>query len=88
MIRRCACGNVIRLRDSICKECREKYGNISTEWPEWMRYLVSEEQKAINDSRRHDFDLIYNDEYFYRNPKNRNRLKSEKSFEDMFWDNQ
>ena len=53
-----------------------------------MRYLVSEEQKTINDSRRHDFDLIYNDEYFYRNPKNRNRLKSEKSFEDMLWDNQ
>ena len=54
--RYCACGSTIRLRDSVCKDCREKYGNKSSEWPDWMLYLVKQEQREIDRQRLHDFD--------------------------------
>jgi hypothetical protein len=40
-----------------------KYGNDSKKWPEWMLYLVKDEQKELNRCVRRDFEGYYNDEY-------------------------
>jgi len=88
MQRQCACGNYIRLRDSICKGCREKYGNDSTKWPEWFSFLVKHEQSEIDQQRRHDHDLPFDDEYFLADSKGAPKQQTEKDFEDMLWDNQ
>ena len=79
---------MIRLRDSICKDCRLKHGNDPAKWPEWLSFLVNNEQKEINRQRRHDFDRFYNDELSYKKRKKIPVSKNEKDFEDMLWDNQ
>jgi hypothetical protein len=89
MRRQCPCGNYIRLRDSICKDCREKYGNDSEQWPGWFSFLVKQEQSDIDRQRRRDFDLPFEDEYFLPETTNKqNTAQPEKDFEDMLWDNQ
>lgn len=88
MQRQCPCGNYIRLRDSICKNCREKYGNDSTQWPEWFSFLVKQEQSEIDKQRRHDLDLPFEDEYFLAESAENQKPQREKDFEDMLWDNQ
>ena len=57
MVRRCACGKVIRLRDSTCKDCRLKYGRNSKDWPDWFAFLISSEQSRIDYQRNHDYCL-------------------------------
>lgn len=88
LIRRCACGSVIRLRDSICKNCRIKYGNDRSEWPEWMKFLVSQEQSEINKKRNRSFALFIDDEYFNPESKHAPKINMELDVEEMIWNRQ
>jgi hypothetical protein len=61
-VRRCVCGKPIRLRDPLCKSCRELYGSKAREWPDWVKFLVSDEQREIDRMRMHDYDRQLDDE--------------------------
>ncbi len=63
LTRKCACGAAIRLRDSICKDCREKYGRDSSKWPEWFSYLIKQEQREVDSHRLHDFKYFLEDDF-------------------------
>jgi len=70
LVRRCACGKVVRLRDSICKDCRVKYGRDPEKWPDWFAFLITNEQARIDHQRNHDFCLSL-------------ELETDKFFEDL-----
>ena len=88
MIRHCACGRKIRLRDSICGDCRVKYGNDPNKWPEWFSFLVKNEQAEANRNRRHDFDLSIYDEYYSNNCGKSAVPQTEMDNEVLLWSNQ
>ena len=85
LIRHCGCGTNIRLRDSICKKCREKYGNDSTKWPEWLSFLVKQEQSEINRQRRHDFEHFIDEEYYLPDYRTTVAKHIDKDIEEMSW---
>lgn len=84
MIKHCACGKLISNERYLCKECGDIYGYKVEEWPEWLRWVISDIQRVWDAERTHDEFSIYEDEYFLVKTK----PKREKDFEDMFWDNQ
>ena len=86
--RKCVCGKSISLRRQLCGECLETYGSDKDKWPEWLKWLVNDNQRRINYERRHDELTIFNDEYFLPNKTRKTRPKFEKDFEDMLWSNQ
>lgn len=51
MERFCPCGKQIRIDRRLCGECADIYGLDPDEWPEWLRFLVSDTQREL------DFDL-------------------------------
>ena len=92
--RHCYCGKVIRLRDSLCKDCRLQFGSDSSKWPEDVKFIVADEQKELDRSRLHDFDYPFFDETFIPisqdstiNFKKATR-NPEMDFEDFVWSNQ
>jgi len=54
MERLCPCGEHVLPNRRLCKECVEIYGCDSTEWPEWLRWQVSDIQREL------DFDMKHN----------------------------
>ena len=54
MERLCPCGKRVLPNRRLCKECAEIYGCDSTEWPEWLRWHVSDMQREL------DFDMKHN----------------------------
>lgn len=54
LMRRCVCGVGISPRRRLCKECLDIYGSDSDEWPEWLRWQISDIQREIDHDRRHD----------------------------------
>ena len=54
MERLCPCGKHVLPNRRLCKECAEIYGCDSTEWPEWLRWQVSDIQREL------DFDMKHN----------------------------
>jgi len=88
LIRHCACGNPIRLRDSICKKCRIEYGSDPSGWPEWVTYLVQQEQREVDRKRLHDFDLPFIDEQMLPNTKIRPTENFDKEPDELVWERQ
>ena len=86
--RYCVCGRAIPFKRQLCGECLEIYGDDLKEWPEWLRWQVSDIQREIDYERRHDELTIFNDEYFLPNKVRKTRPHFEKDFEDMLWSNQ
>ena len=54
MERLCPCGKHVLPNRRLCKECAEIYGCDSAEWPEWLRWQVSDIQREL------DFDMKHN----------------------------
>ena len=54
MERMCPCGKQVLPNRRLCQECGDIYGFNSAEWPEWLRFLVSDTQRQL------DFDLKHN----------------------------
>jgi len=54
MSKQCVCGAEIRNGRSLCRECAEIYGTDSSEWPEWLKWSVSDIQRS------HIADLTHN----------------------------
>lgn len=54
MERLCPCGKAVLPNRRICKECGSIYGFDSSEWPEWLRWQVSDIQREL------DFDMKHN----------------------------
>jgi len=54
MERLCPCGKAVLPNRRICKECGSIYGFDSSEWPEWLRWQVSDIQREL------DFDIKHN----------------------------
>jgi len=52
--RYCVCGRAIPFKRQLCGECLEIYGDDLKEWPEWLRWQVSDIQREIDYERRHD----------------------------------
>ena len=88
MIRHCACGNNIRLRDSLCKNCRIEFGSDPTGWPDWVAYLVHQEQAEVDQQRRHDFGLSIDEEYFSPETNQTSKPIDESDLEEMIWEGQ
>ena len=58
MARFCPCGKAINNRRRICAECGEIYGYVASEWPEWLRMLVNENNREfMEESRRDELSL-------------------------------
>ena len=38
----CVCGKVITNSYDLCNYCLGEYGSNSTEWPEWLRFIVAD----------------------------------------------
>ena len=55
MSKECVCGAEIRNNRSLCRECADIYGYDESEWPEWLRWKVSDIQ------REHDFYRLHNE---------------------------
>jgi len=51
--RYCICGKPIQNNRRLCKECGEIYGYNPNDWPEWLRWLVSDMQRSIDQERNH-----------------------------------
>lgn len=54
MERYCVCGKSIQNNRRLCKECGEIYGYIPSEWPEWLRWLVNDMQRSLDQERNHN----------------------------------
>ena len=66
MKRVCVCGKKIAGRVDLCKECSEIYGLEKGEWPEWLKFYVSDlkrEYMAEYNSR----EITFTDLGFYDN---------------------
>ena len=61
MAKLCACGTEIKNNRSLCLECGEIYGYDPKDWPEWLRWLVSDIQREHMDDLVHKH-LSYEDE--------------------------
>lgn len=55
MERLCPCGKQIRANWRLCSECVEIYGIDSQEWPEWLRWMVSDIQREIDYERNRNY---------------------------------
>ena len=53
MERLCPCGKHVLPNRRLCKECAEIYGCDSTEWPEWLRWQVSDIQRELDFDMKH-----------------------------------
>ena len=51
MERLCPCGKKIPAKWRLCRECVEIYGTAPSEWPEWLRWMVSDIQREIDYER-------------------------------------
>ena len=54
MYKNCVCGIEISANRSLCCECAETYGTNPTEWPEWLRWQVSDIQREWDYERNND----------------------------------
>lgn len=54
MERLCPCGKTILPNRRICKECGDIYGFDSSEWPEWLRWQVSDIQRELDFDSKHE----------------------------------
>ncbi len=54
MERLCPCGKLISPNRRICKECGDIYGFDSAEWPEWLKWQVSDIQRELDFELKHD----------------------------------
>jgi hypothetical protein len=88
MQRYCVCGKEIAKGMRLCKECFDKYGNDSSEWPEWIKFFVNDVKREMQYEWRHRDLCIFDDEYFLPNKVRKTRPHFEKDFEDMLWSNQ
>ena len=61
MERYCVCGKEIRPNRCLCKECGGIYGYVRSEWPEWLRWMVSDMQRSVDQERLHE-ELSLEDE--------------------------
>lgn len=92
MVRHCVCGKVITLNSSLCNDCLKEHGSDPEKWAEWVRFLVSDEQKEIDRQRRHP-ELSLNDERLpisdiAEHNLSRAKKHPEMDFEDFQWFNQ
>ena len=53
MIKQCVCGAIIPNGRSLCRECAEIYGTNPGEWPEWLRWAVSDIQRVHIEDLKH-----------------------------------
>lgn len=49
----CCCDSPIGMKGNLCSDCLAEYGKDKAKWPEWLRFLVNDVQREIDDSRRH-----------------------------------
>ena len=58
MERLCPCGQPVYPNRGICRECGRIYGFRRSEWPEWLRMLVNENNREfMEESRRDELSL-------------------------------
>ena len=55
MERLCPCGKAVLPNRRICKECGSIYGFDSSEWPEWLRWQVSDIQRELDFDSKHNY---------------------------------
>ncbi len=67
MEKRCICGKHVLPHHNLCKECFDIYG-ARKEWPEWLKWLVSDVQREWSYENRHH-DLEFFDETDFPNKK-------------------
>jgi len=54
MMRNCVCGKTITLNSRLCSECAEIYGLEPNEWPEWLRWMLSDIQRDVQYEHTHN----------------------------------
>lgn len=54
MSRFCQCGKGITNRRWICSECGSIYGYVASEWPEWLRLIVNDNNRVELSDKRHE----------------------------------
>jgi hypothetical protein len=54
MARFCPCGKGITNKRWICAECGSIYGYVASEWPEWLRLIVNDNNRVELSDRRHE----------------------------------
>lgn len=59
----CVCGCAIQYKRDLCFDCVKLYGTDKSQWPEWVAFLVKDNQDEWNRERYHD-ELEYYDETF------------------------
>ena len=55
MQKRCPCGTFVRPSHRLCAKCLSQYGKDVTQWPDWLRWGVNDEQRKIDRYRRHEY---------------------------------
>lgn len=61
MERYCPCGKQVRIDRRLCWECADIYGTDPSEWPEWLRWQVSDIQREIDYERNNNESLCIDD---------------------------
>lgn len=92
MARHCVCGKIITINSSLCNDCLKVHGTDRNQWPEWVRFLVAEEQKELDRERRHR-ELQLDEEHplisdLAEHNLARAKRHPEMDFEDFTWNNQ
>jgi len=92
--RHCVCGIVIVSNRPLCGKCFKEYGGDSKKWPEWVSFLVKDEQKEIDRERNHDYDYQIIEEITVplsdvaAHNLARAKRHPEMDFEEFIWSNQ
>lgn len=54
------CQKHITWQFAICSICEKKYGNVMTQWPDWLRYLWADTQRERRrDKRQRNFEVPF-----------------------------
>ena len=81
MRRICVCGKPVESGMRLCKECHAKYGNDSSKWPNWVKFLINDIQRETRYEGRHRDAVICDD--LFITPNARANLQLAKQFPNM-----
>jgi len=61
MLRTCVCNHPIKGKHDLCSACESIYGD-SEDWPEWLRFLVSDKKREYEQEKRLcDREIVFSD---------------------------
>lgn len=66
MNKKCICGKVITSRFDLCSRCIDEYGTNRSEWPDWLKFLISDmKREAYQEKQIDKHEITFTDLWRY-----------------------